>query len=108
MAETLSGIGVSPGVAAGPVAQMAAPPVVPTDATPSGDPESENQAAMAAMRAVSASLEERGARGPGEDGRGPAPGLQGPRGGAGRQGGGDGGRRRLRGLPGDAGRGRAV
>ena len=38
MAETLSGIGVSPGVAAGPVAQMAAPPVVPTDATPSGAP----------------------------------------------------------------------
>ena len=66
MAETLSGIGVSPGVAAGPVAQMAAPPVVPTDATPSGDPESENQAAMAAMRAVSASLEERASRAPGE------------------------------------------
>ena len=38
MAESLSGIGVSPGVAAGPVAQMAPPPVVPTDATPSGDP----------------------------------------------------------------------
>ena len=50
MAETLSGIGVSPGVAAGPVAQMAAPPVVPTDTTPSGDPEAENQAAMDAMR----------------------------------------------------------
>ena len=54
MAETLSGIGVSPGVAAGPVAQMAAPPVVPTDTKPSGDPEAENQAAMGAMRAVAA------------------------------------------------------
>src|ERR687897_418533 len=59
MAESLSGIGVSPGVAAGPVAQMAPPPGVPTDATPSGDPEAENQAAMAAMKAVATSLEER-------------------------------------------------
>jgi phosphotransferase system enzyme I (PtsI) len=66
MAETLSGIGVSPGVAAGPVARMAAPPVVPTDATPAGDPESEHQAALAAMQAVAASLEERAARAPGE------------------------------------------
>jgi phosphoenolpyruvate-protein phosphotransferase (PTS system enzyme I) len=66
MAETLSGIGVSPGVAAGPVARMAAPPVVPTDATPTGDPEAENQAAMAAMRSVAATLEERAARAPGE------------------------------------------
>src|SRR5512132_4287718 len=66
MAESLSGIGVSPGVAAGPVAQMAPPPVVPTDATPSGDPDAENQAAMAAMKAVATSLEERAARAPGE------------------------------------------
>src|SRR5829696_2402576 len=66
MAETLSGIGVSPGVAAGPVAQMAPPPVVPTDATPSGDPEAENQAAMDAMRAVAHGLEERASRAPGE------------------------------------------
>ncbi|HEV2824959.1 MAG TPA: putative PEP-binding protein, partial [Actinomycetota bacterium] len=66
MADSLSGIGVSPGVAAGPVAQMAAPPVVPTDATPSGDPEAENQAAMAAMKAVATNLEERAARAPGE------------------------------------------
>jgi phosphotransferase system enzyme I (PtsI) len=66
MAETLTGIGVSPGVAAGPVARMAAPPVVPTDATPSGDPEAENQAAMAAMQSVAATLEERASRAPGE------------------------------------------
>src|SRR5918992_2308413 len=66
MADSLSGIGVSPGVAAGPVAQMAAPPVVPTDATPSGDPEAENRAAMAAMKAVATNLEERAARAPGE------------------------------------------
>src|SRR5215213_7658797 len=66
MAETLSGIGVSPGVAAGPVAQMAPPPVVPTDATPSGDPEAESQAAMDAMRAVAHGLEERASRAPGE------------------------------------------
>ena len=64
MAETLSGIGVSPGVAAGPVAQMAAPPVVPTDVSPSGDPEAENQAAMDAMKAVATNLEERAARAP--------------------------------------------
>src|ERR687898_999962 len=66
MAESLSGIGVSPGVAAGPVAQMAAPPVVPTDTKPSGDPEAENQAAMDAMQAVATTLEERAARAPGE------------------------------------------
>src|SRR4029453_17770044 len=66
MAESLSGIGVSPGVAAGPVAQMAPPPVVPTDASPSGDPEAENQAAMAAMQAVATSLEERASRAPQE------------------------------------------
>src|SRR4029453_1736714 len=66
MAETLSGIGVSPGVAAGPVAKMAAPPVVPTDVTPSGDAETENRAAMDAMRAVPPPLEERASRAPGE------------------------------------------
>src|SRR5919112_4291788 len=66
MADAHSGIGVSPGVAAGPVAQMAAPPVVPADATPSGDPEAENQAAMDAMKAVAAMLEERASRAPGE------------------------------------------
>jgi phosphotransferase system enzyme I (PtsI) len=66
MAETLSGIGVSPGVVAGPVAHMAAPPVVPTDATPAGDPETENQAALAAMKSVAATLGERATRAPGE------------------------------------------
>jgi phosphotransferase system enzyme I (PtsI) len=66
MAETLSGIGVSPGVAAGPVAQMAAPPVVPTDVKSSGNPETENQAAMAAMKSVATTLEERASRAPGE------------------------------------------
>jgi phosphoenolpyruvate-protein phosphotransferase (PTS system enzyme I) len=66
MAETLTGIGVSPGVAAGPVAKMAAPPVVPTDATAGGDPESENQAALAAMTTVATILEERASRAPGE------------------------------------------
>src|SRR5919107_5538579 len=66
MADSLSGIGVTPGVAAGPVAQRAAPPVVPTDTTPSGDPEAENQAAMAAMKAVATNLEERASRAPGE------------------------------------------
>jgi type IV secretory pathway VirB9-like protein len=45
---------------------MAAPPVVPTDATPSGDPEAENQAALAAMQAVAATLEERASRAPKE------------------------------------------
>jgi phosphotransferase system enzyme I (PtsI) len=40
--------------------------VVPTDVKPSGDAETENQAAMAAMREVAASLEERASRAPGE------------------------------------------
>src|SRR4029453_18266871 len=66
MAETLSGIGVSPGVAAGPVAKMALPPVVPTDVTPSGDAETENRAAMDAMRALAHSLEAGASRAPGE------------------------------------------
>jgi phosphotransferase system enzyme I (PtsI) len=66
MAETLNGIGVSPGVAAGPVAKMAPPPVVPTDATPTGDPEAENQAALSAMTTVATILEERASRAPGE------------------------------------------
>jgi phosphoenolpyruvate-protein phosphotransferase (PTS system enzyme I) len=66
MAETLQGIGVSPGVAAGPVARMAAPPVVPTDATPTGDPGAENASALAAMKSVATNLEERAARAPGE------------------------------------------
>jgi phosphoenolpyruvate-protein phosphotransferase (PTS system enzyme I) len=66
MAETLNGIGVSPGVAAGPVARMAAPPVVPTDATPAADPETENASALSAMKSVATTLEERAARAPGE------------------------------------------
>ena len=40
--------------------------MVPTDVTPSGDAETENRAAMDAMRAVAHSLEERASRALGE------------------------------------------
>jgi phosphotransferase system enzyme I (PtsI) len=66
VAETLSGIGVSPGVAAGPVARMSPPPLVPADAAPAGDPEAEQRAALAALAAVAALLQQRASRAGGE------------------------------------------
>jgi phosphotransferase system enzyme I (PtsI) len=66
MSTVLTGIGVSPGVAAGPVARMASPPEVPAHATPAADPETEASTALAALQAVADGLEERAARAPEE------------------------------------------
>jgi phosphotransferase system enzyme I (PtsI) len=65
----LTGIGVSPGVAAGPVARMAPPPEVPADTAPAADAAAEIATALAALEAVAAGLEERAARAP-EEGAG--------------------------------------
>src|SRR6266704_2619221 len=66
MPVLLTGIGVSPGVAAGSVARMAPPPQLPADAVPTGDPEAEVGTALAALDAVAAGLEERAGRAPEE------------------------------------------
>jgi len=66
MAQVLTGVGVSAGVAAGPVARMASPPEVPADARPAGDPAAESSAGLAALEAVAAQLEARAARAPQE------------------------------------------
>jgi phosphoenolpyruvate-protein phosphotransferase (PTS system enzyme I) len=62
VAEDLPGIGVSPGVVAGPVARVAPPPVVPAELPPPADAGAEVARALAALTAVGADLEERGAR----------------------------------------------
>jgi phosphoenolpyruvate-protein phosphotransferase (PTS system enzyme I) len=62
VAEDLPGIGVSPGVVAGPVARVAPPPVVPVELPPPADVGAEVARALAALTAVGADLEERGAR----------------------------------------------
>ena len=66
MADSLHGLGVSPGVATGAVARMAAPPQVPSDAAPGTDLEAEVVAAEHALDDVAASLQERAARAPGD------------------------------------------
>lgn len=65
MAAILSGIGVSAGVAVGPVAVMAPAPALPTEAAPVGDVDAESAAARAALLAVAADLDTRAARGSG-------------------------------------------
>jgi phosphoenolpyruvate-protein phosphotransferase (PTS system enzyme I) len=65
VAEPLRGVGVSPGVAVGPVASMGAGVPEPTAAPaapPPGDPAAEAAAALAALDAVAADLEARGER----------------------------------------------
>jgi phosphotransferase system enzyme I (PtsI) len=62
MPVVLSGVGVSAGVAAGPVARMAEPPTVPADVSPTGDVAAESAAALAALEAVAVQLESRAAR----------------------------------------------
>jgi phosphoenolpyruvate-protein phosphotransferase (PTS system enzyme I) len=62
MPAQLTGIGVSPGVAAGPVARMAPPPQVPADVAAGRDPAAEEATALAALETVAAALEERAAR----------------------------------------------
>ena len=59
MAAVLIGIGVSPGIAAGPVARMAPPVEVPAESAPAGPPEAEEAAALTALDAVAADLERR-------------------------------------------------
>jgi phosphoenolpyruvate-protein phosphotransferase (PTS system enzyme I) len=65
----LRGVGVSPGVAVGPVASMGGrvpePPAAPGD-PPRGDPAGEAEAAEAALAAVAADLEARGERAGGD------------------------------------------
>lgn len=65
MTRTLTGLGVSPGVAAGPVARMTRPPAVPSStptARGAAETAAEVAAARAALEATAAGLEERAAR----------------------------------------------
>ena len=62
----LTGIGVSPGVAAGPVARMAPPPDVPPNTVPVAEAEAEAASALAALESVAVALEERAGRAPEE------------------------------------------
>src|SRR4051794_10429343 len=61
MADLLTGIGVSPGVAAGPVARVAAAPEVPDDLPAPADPAAEADRATAALDGVAEDLERRAA-----------------------------------------------
>jgi phosphotransferase system enzyme I (PtsI) len=56
----LAGIGVSPGIASGPVEWLAPPPVVPPDLVPAGDPAAEARVAGEAVAATADELEARG------------------------------------------------
>jgi phosphotransferase system enzyme I (PtsI) len=64
--EPLAGIGVSPGVAVGPVARVAPPPVVPADLAAPADPQAELARAAAALEAVAEDLDHRAAGAGGE------------------------------------------
>ncbi|MCU1615229.1 MAG: Phosphoenolpyruvate-protein phosphotransferase of system [Frankiales bacterium] len=66
MADPLTGIGVSPGVAAGPVARVAPPPQVPADLPAPADPAAETALATAALDGVADDLERRAAEVTGE------------------------------------------
>jgi len=66
MPEQLSGLGVSPGVVAGPVARVAPPPVIPDDLEAPADPAAEVERARAALAAVAEDLEARSGRVEGE------------------------------------------
>jgi phosphotransferase system enzyme I (PtsI) len=58
----LVGIGVSPGVASGPVARLAPPPSLPRDGLTVTDPPGEIAAARSALEEVAADLEDRSSR----------------------------------------------
>jgi phosphoenolpyruvate-protein phosphotransferase (PTS system enzyme I) len=62
MPAALNGVGVSAGVAAGPVARMALPPQIPSDVASSGDAATEATSAQAALEAVASQLEARATR----------------------------------------------
>ncbi|MCC3763132.1 phosphoenolpyruvate--protein phosphotransferase [Glycomyces sp. TRM65418] len=68
-AAEMTGIGVSPGVAAAPVARLAPPPALPADTGPEPDPEAALAEARAALEAVAADLDARAdrAEGPAAD-----------------------------------------
>lgn len=66
MADELVGIGVSAGVAHGPVLRMAPPPVLPTDLRPRGSADEEAAEAAAALERVGADLDARAARAGGQ------------------------------------------
>ena len=53
----LVGIGVSPGIASGPVQWLAPAPTVPVDLAPSGDPQAESRVAVAAVVATADELD---------------------------------------------------
>ncbi len=63
MADELTGLGVSPGVAHGPVLRMSPPPVVPADLRPHGTPAQEAADAGRALEGVAAFLEGKAAVG---------------------------------------------
>lgn len=62
MAGELLGLGVSPGVAYGPVLRMPPHPVVPTDLRPAGDPATETAQALRALEEVAAFLDRKAAQ----------------------------------------------
>ena len=61
-AREMTGIGVSPGVAAAPVARLAPPPALPADTGPERDTAAALAAARAALEAVAADLDARADR----------------------------------------------
>src|SRR4051812_40158442 len=61
MALVLNGVGVSAGVAAGPVARMAPPPAIPPDLARRADAEDEAAAAVVALEEVATLLDDRAA-----------------------------------------------
>lgn len=66
MADELVGLGVSGGVAHGPVLRMSPPPVLPSDLRPRGTAEEEAADAAAALERVGADLDARAARAGGQ------------------------------------------
>ncbi len=61
-ATEMTGIGVSPGAAAAPVARLAPPPAMPDDTGPEPDPDTALADAKAALETVAADLEHRAER----------------------------------------------
>jgi phosphotransferase system enzyme I (PtsI) len=62
VSRQLTGIGVSPGIASGPIERLAPPPAVSPDLQHSGDPAAEVRAAEEAISATATELEARGAK----------------------------------------------
>src|ERR1700736_5966368 len=62
MSRNLIGIGVSPGIARGPVERLAPAPTIPADLGPADDPDHELQVTTAAIEATAADLDARSRR----------------------------------------------